>query len=135
MTVLLVEDDPAVRAIFAETLQRAGFATVEAGSAEEALTLLERTLPSVILLDLGMPTGRMSGIEVLAKLRETATTARVPVVIVSGMGESVNPDVTTRLRVAATLTKPVAPADLVREVRLAANLNVSPLEDGSGGKV
>ena len=117
MNVVVVEDDEDVRTVFTLTLRDAGFVVTEAGTCEEGLAAIARERPALVLLDLGMPAGCMPGIEFLAQLREAPATAGLPVVIVSGLGESVNTDVTERLGVAATLTNPGTPAALLRVVR------------------
>jgi two-component system KDP operon response regulator KdpE len=53
--LLVIEDDPAIRRLLRVTLERAGHAVAEAGSAREALSLLSIEKPQVILLDLGLP--------------------------------------------------------------------------------
>ncbi|MGN6124492.1 MAG: response regulator [Sphingomonas oligoaromativorans] len=53
--LLVIEDDPAIRRLLRVTLERAGHAVAEAGSAREALSLLPIEKPQVILLDLGLP--------------------------------------------------------------------------------
>ena len=115
--MLVVEDDADVRAVFTLALRDAGFVVMEAGTCEDGLAALARERPALVVLDLGMPPGCMPGIEFLAQLREAPATAKIPVVIVSGLGESVNSDVTERLGVAATLTKPVSPGEVLGVVR------------------
>jgi two-component system KDP operon response regulator KdpE len=53
--LLVIEDDPAIRRLLRVTLERAGHAVAEAGTAREALSLLSIEKPEVILLDLGLP--------------------------------------------------------------------------------
>ena len=53
--LLIVEDDPAIRRLLRVTLERAGHAVAEAGTAREALSLLSIEKPQVVLLDLGLP--------------------------------------------------------------------------------
>ncbi len=53
--LLVVEDDPAIRRLLRVTLERAGHAVAEAGTAREALSLLPIEKPQVVLLDLGLP--------------------------------------------------------------------------------
>jgi CheY-like chemotaxis protein len=103
--VLYIEDDDVVRGLFAECLRRADLIVVEEGLAERALDTLNRVHPDVILLDLGMPVGRMSGIEMLARLRDVPEWAQVPVVVLSGFGDVVNADIMARLNVSHVLTK------------------------------
>ena len=117
--ILLVDDDDRIRALLVLSLQEAGFTVVEASRAEAALELLRRGIPALILLDLGMPPGAMSGVELLAQLHEHSPWAGIPVVILSGFGELVNLDAAARLHVRAILQKPVSAADLVGAVRQA----------------
>jgi CheY-like chemotaxis protein len=120
--VFVVEDDDVVRSFLVDLLTEAGFVVSEAARAETALESLRAMAPDVIVLDLGMPVGAMQGMELLARIRETPSGRAIPVVILSGLGEVVNRDVTARLGVAAIVSKPVLdPAGLVRIIREAVN--------------
>jgi len=68
VSVLLVDDAPDVRAATARLLQKAGAQVVVATSALEALHLLQRKLPDVILSDIGMPD--IDGYELLRRVRK-----------------------------------------------------------------
>jgi CheY-like chemotaxis protein len=73
--------------------------------AAHALDVLTRRLPDVILLDLGMPAGLMSGIEMLVRMRDVPEWAQIPVVVFSGLSDVVNPDIMARLNVSNVLSK------------------------------
>ncbi len=81
LTVLAVDDDPQALALVDEILRREGLRVLQAQGGEEALTLAERERPDIMLLDLMMP--GMSGFEVLATLRSQASTASIPVLILT----------------------------------------------------
>jgi CheY-like chemotaxis protein len=68
VTVLLVEDDPMIRATTAEMLDDAGCRVSEAGSAEDALMLLESGIVDVLLTDVGLP--GVSGLDLARTARE-----------------------------------------------------------------
>lgn len=70
MAVLVVEDEPFVRMVAVEALQEAGYVTLEAGNADEAIRLLE-THPEIRLVftDVQMP-GSMDGIKLAAAVRK-----------------------------------------------------------------
>jgi CheY-like chemotaxis protein len=107
-SVLLVEDDNAVRGLFEHTLRSAGFAVRAVALAQDTFEALREGTADVIVLDLGMPRGTLQGMEVLARLRDVEAWREIPVVILSAFGEVVNRDVTGRLGVAAILAKPLA---------------------------
>jgi len=117
-SVLLVEDDDAVRGFFEGALQTAGFTVRSIPLAAETFDALRTGLPDVIVLDLGMPRGSLQGMEMLAQLREVEAWREIPVVILSAFGDVVNRDVTARLGVAAILAKPLVEVDeLTRTIR------------------
>jgi CheY-like chemotaxis protein len=83
-TILLVDDDPVIRASLSDLLAAEGF---DVETAEDGQAALERLSeigdPSLILLDLGMP--RMDGWEFLSRLGRGINDRRVPVVLLSGL--------------------------------------------------
>jgi DNA-binding response OmpR family regulator len=119
MQILLIEDDDRVRELVALTLRDAGFTVLEASRAEQAFELMKTTVPELILLDLGMPSGAMSGVEALAQIHERAEWASIPIVVLSGFGELLNPDVVARLGVREVLQKPLLGTAIVNAVRKA----------------
>jgi DNA-binding response OmpR family regulator len=82
-TVLLVDDDAAIRRAVAEGLELEGFRVVGASGGRAALDALARTDPAVVLLDLTMPD--LDGLEVLRRMR--AGGQDVPVCVLSARNE------------------------------------------------
>ena len=83
--VLLAEDDRFLRKAAETALKRHGFAVVPAVDGEEALRLARAEPPDLVLLDLIMP--KMQGFEVLRALKADPSTAPIPVVILSNLGQ------------------------------------------------
>jgi CheY-like chemotaxis protein len=79
--VLLVEDDPATRAVSRRTLEGAGWSVTEARHGREGLARLAEQAPALVLLDLMMP--EMDGFEFLEAMRANEAWHRVPVVVVT----------------------------------------------------
>ncbi|RDJ27793.1 DNA-binding response regulator [Bosea caraganae] len=67
-TILCVEDEVDLRGDIVEELEAAGYAVLEAGNGEDALALLAKAKPDLILCDITMP--GMSGFEILPRLRK-----------------------------------------------------------------
>jgi two-component system, OmpR family, response regulator len=81
-TVLVVDDDPAIREIFCAFLEMGGFATHAVSGGRECLDLLETQTPDLILLDLMMEP--MDGWETLRAIRHHPAAGQVPVMIITG---------------------------------------------------
>lgn len=90
--VLLCDDDPGIRTVITEHLERQGYAVIEAASGEQALTLAAENPVEIILLDLYMP--GLSGWETLQHLRNNPVTAHIPVVILSVLSSTLRPQLT-----------------------------------------
>lgn len=80
-TVLIVDDDAAVRTVVSATLSASGFAARSVSSAEEALDYLRRGHVDLIVLDCVLP--GMSGVELCRRLRSDAAYNRLPVLVLS----------------------------------------------------
>jgi len=79
---LVVEDDHELRRVFELALVFDGYHVVGAAHGGEALQVLNRETPAVVVLDLVLPW--VNGLEVLATMRETPRLRTVPVLVVTG---------------------------------------------------
>jgi DNA-binding response OmpR family regulator len=111
--ILIVDDDPACRALLDAIFDLHGFQVTHTDSVLGASELIARVRPTVILLDLALP--YRSGASWLAQLKADPHTAEIPVVILSAL-----PDVLPRERRAlaqAVIQKPFRAATLVETVQ------------------
>ena len=76
--ILIVDDDLHIRRLLQGTLTRAGYASIEARTAAEALSQAQHGRPDAILLDLGLPD--RDGLEIVTLLRERCS---APIIVVS----------------------------------------------------
>jgi CheY-like chemotaxis protein len=83
--VLLVEDSKFLRLVNERVLTKAGYSVTTAADGEEALRFAQERLPDLILLDLLLP--KISGPEVLRKLKESPATAAIPVIVLSSLSQ------------------------------------------------
>ncbi|PKM43320.1 MAG: phosphate regulon transcriptional regulatory protein PhoB [Gammaproteobacteria bacterium HGW-Gammaproteobacteria-1] len=84
-SILIVEDEPAIREMVVMALERAGFEMLQAASAEEAERVLANGLPALILLDWMLP--GMSGIELARRLRRDDYTRDIPIIMLTARSE------------------------------------------------
>jgi DNA-binding response OmpR family regulator len=111
-TVLVVDDEPAVRDVVVRYLEREGYHALQAGDGAGALSVLETQSPSLVILDLMLP-----GIDGLTLCRQIRARSELPVIIITALGEEA--DRLAGLEVGADdyLTKPFSPRELVARVR------------------
>jgi len=113
-SILVADDEPSTRAMVARHLRSIGYKVVEAVDGDEALALALEHLPDLVVLDVMMP--GMSGWEVCRRIRETVSLAHTGVVMLTGIGESIN-EITSPLYGAdAHLDKPFEFAVLDRTI-------------------
>ncbi|MFN3993363.1 MAG: phosphate regulon transcriptional regulator PhoB [Tabrizicola flagellatus] len=86
--VLLVEDEPAQRAVLAYNLEAEGFAVTQADNGEDAIVLVDEEDPDIIILDWMMP--KVSGIEVCRRLKMRPDTRSIPIIMLSARAEEVD---------------------------------------------
>jgi two-component system phosphate regulon response regulator PhoB len=113
--VLVVEDEESIREMIGVGLERAGYAVSGAGSGEEALDVIRRGHPDLVVLDLMLP--GIDGLEVCRRLRTDRETAGIPLIILSARdGEK---DIVTGLEYGADdyLTKPFSPGILAARIQ------------------
>ena len=84
-TILVVEDEAAIRDMIRFSLEGAGYQVVEAESAKQAFLCVANQLPDCILLDWMLPA--KSGIEIAKKLREEPLTKRIPIIMLTARAE------------------------------------------------
>lgn len=83
--ILLVEDDVFISSIYQTKLEREGFETIVAENGVEALKILEKATPDLMLLDIIMP--YMDGIEVLKKVKQEERWKKIPIILLTNLSE------------------------------------------------
>lgn len=85
LRVLIVEDDKFLRQLLVKKFTGNGFAVDEAIDGNEALALLRKRAPHIVLLDLLLP--GIDGFEVLRQMRSTPEFSKIPVMVLSNLGQ------------------------------------------------
>jgi diguanylate cyclase (GGDEF)-like protein len=115
-TVLIVDDDAALRTIIGTNLVLGGFDVLSAPDGPSALALLDDRLPDVVVLDVVMPL--MDGYATLSRIRRHATASHVPVIVLTG-GTSDTGAPVKSLEAGADdfIAKPFSPQEMLARVR------------------
>lgn len=82
LIALVVDDSMLIRHTVCRFLEERGFVTEMAGNGMEALEVLQKLLPDVIITDLNMP--KMDGNELIDRLKSSPATAAIPVIVLKG---------------------------------------------------
>ena len=113
--ILVVDDEPDIRAVLSDCLAAAGFETSQAGDGDEAVAAVQAERPAVILLDVLMP--RRGGMDALSELKRIAPD--VPVIMCTAYMDVPTAVRAMQLGAYDYLTKPFDPALLLLTVKRA----------------
>ncbi len=83
--ILLIEDDTFLAGMYVTKLTMEGFTVALAGDGQEGLSLAKEKIPDLILLDILLP--KMNGFDVLKVLKSDASTKKVPVILLTNLGQ------------------------------------------------
>jgi len=113
-TILVIEDEPQVRANLQEILELADYTTLGAANGKVGLDLAIQQPPDLIICDIMMP--ELDGYGVLHQLRQTAATANVPFIFLTAKSD--RDDFRTGMRLGADdyLNKPFSPEEVLEAV-------------------
>lgn len=115
VSILIVEDEPAIRDMLEFSLNQSGFNLIMAGNTVDAARHMANIRPDLIILDWMMP--GESGIEYAHRLKQSDETRDIPLIMLTARGEE--DDKIRGLEVGADdyLTKPFSPRELVARIR------------------
>ncbi|MBV9469278.1 MAG: response regulator [Abitibacteriaceae bacterium] len=113
--ILAADDDKTILRLVKMHLEKQGHIVTTANNGKEALQRLPTDRPDLLVLDVEMP--EMTGLELLAKLRENPATANLPVIMLTG--RNADTDVYEGWQAGANvyLTKPFRPEELIKVVQ------------------
>jgi len=123
-SVLIVDDDPALRTMYRIILERRGYVVDEAANGAEALRLLLNQTPDVIVLDILMP--MLGGEAVLQRIRQMPALRDTRVLVLTAYPRF--RDTASLEHVDRFLVKPILPNDLVMTIGELLSLNSAQAE-------
>lgn len=114
--VLIVDDSPDTLRMLTDAIEDAGMTVLVALDGEQALSLIERITPDVILMDAVMP--GLDGFEICRQIKQRSSFGHVPVIFMTGL--SATEDIIKGLDAGGVdyVTKPIAPDELLARIRV-----------------
>lgn len=113
-TVLIVEDDPAVRNLVSTALGSRGYRHLEVSTGTAAIAVISSDAPDVLLLDLGLPD--MDGVDIIRRVR---TWSEMPIIVLSARTDDADKIEALDSGADDYLTKPFSVNELLARVRIA----------------
>jgi len=114
-TILIADDEQSIRRLIEITLESPDCRLLQASNGTSALEIAIRELPDLIVLDWMMP--GMTGLEVVANLRQHKGTERIPIILLTAMGQEKNKQQGLAAGALAYLVKPFSPLELLHTVQ------------------
>ncbi len=113
--VLVADDEIHIIHVVAIKLRNNGYEVIAANNGAEAYDLACREKPDIVVTDYQMPL--MTGLELIAKLRENEQTKDIPVVLLTARSFAVTEEQQENLDVSSCLSKPFSPKELLKTIQ------------------
>ena len=113
--ILVIEDDPEVRAMIGYLLMKNGYALEEAADAEEAQEVISRRKPDLIVMDWMLP--GLSGVDYARNLRSEVTTRDIPIIMLTARGDESDKIYALDVGADDYMTKPFSNKEFLARIR------------------
>jgi CheY-like chemotaxis protein len=114
-TILVAEDNADQRSLYVAVLASVGYRVIEAADGVQAVDIVRRERPGLVLMDVTMP--GTSGWNAVRTLKEDAETRDIPIIVVTGLANAWDRDASLAAGCDEYLAKPVPAARLIEEVK------------------
>jgi CheY-like chemotaxis protein len=112
--ILVCDDEPHMLHVVSAKLTNGGYEVLTAADGEEALLLVSRHHPDLIITDYQMPA--LSGLELSARLRSDPLTEKTPIIMLTARGFSLGPQDIANTNIRKVLAKPFSPREILQTV-------------------
>jgi signal transduction histidine kinase/CheY-like chemotaxis protein len=120
--LLYVEDNADLRAVMSEMLRLSGYEVIETANGKDTLAVVTAKRPDAIVMDIGLPD--MNGYELARQLRLLPNGRDVPIIALTGFGQSRDKDAAAKNGFNAHLVKPIEPEALIQTIEAACKSSV-----------
>lgn len=115
LTILVVDDEDALRDVVCEMLEALGYHTLQANSADDAMGVMDEVFPDLVLTDIMMPNA--DGFALIRRMRSNDALSSIPIIVLSARATSESRDSATRMGASAFVPKPFTSLELEEVVR------------------
>ena len=112
--ILIADDDPVILRLIQVNLELEGYQVLTANNGVEAVEAATKELPNLVILDIMMP--RLDGYQACEQLKSAEATKDIPVIFLSAKAQQGDVEKGQSFGVAAYLTKPFDPSELLEVV-------------------
>lgn len=114
--ILIIEDDKFLRELISQKIQKEGYDIAEAVDGEKGIKGVKDAKPDLVLLDLILP--GIDGFEVLSRIKADPETSKIPVIILSNLGQKEDIDRGLKMGAIDYMIKAhFTPAEIITKVR------------------
>ena len=110
--ILVVDDEVHITHVLSLKLENAGFEVITAEDGKEALECIAEEIPDMVITGCYMPV--MTGLELVQHLRADARTEHLPVIMLTGRGQTITSEGETPPKIDHVLSKPFSPREVLR---------------------
>ena len=114
-TILIVEDEAAIREMLTFSLMQSGYIVLQAKTALEAFKLLDDVTPDLVIIDWGLP--QISGLELVQRIRDNEVIADMPVIMLTARAQEEDKIKGLETGVDDYMTKPVSIKELQARIK------------------
>ncbi|KAA0258360.1 response regulator [Deferribacter autotrophicus] len=115
MKIVIADDELRLRKIVAMHLKKSGFEVYEANNGKDAVELVEKIVPDVIVLDINMPV--MDGFQAAEEIKRKDNLKNIPIIFLTARSDMESMQKGDELNAAHYLTKPFSPKELINKIR------------------
>ena len=114
-SILIVEDEPPIQELIRFNLENSNYSVITCDSGEEVEDIVQADKPDLILLDIMLP--GINGLEICKRLQADATSQKIPIIILSALGEESHIINGLELGASDYISKPFSPKILLARVK------------------
>lgn len=116
LRILIVEDDQFLRDLFVMKLKKEKAIVIESDDGENALEKIKSEMPDLVLLDIVLP--KMGGFDVLKKSKEDKNTNKIPIILLTNLGQDFDMEKGLKLGAAAYIIKAhFNPSEIIKKIQ------------------